>query len=53
MNKQATEKIVIKIVVTVTEVLHHEAAVSRAVQGSSSLRETVHPGDAGPEHAGG
>lgn len=36
----------------VTEVLRHEAKMSRAVQGSATVREAAHPGDAGPEHAG-
>lgn len=36
----------------VTEVLRHEATMSRAVQGSATVREAAHPGDAGPEHAG-
>jgi len=36
----------------VTEVLRHEATMSRVVQGSTTVREAAHPGDAGPEHAG-
>jgi len=36
----------------VTEVLRHEDKMSRAVQGSTAVRETAHPGDAGSEHAG-
>jgi len=36
----------------VTEVLRHEATMSRAVQSSTTVREAAHPGDAGSEHAG-